>query len=107
MNAPSPNWRPAGFSNSSSRASSSPPHSTRSEGLTAPLAPRAREAAPCRLKRVRPASSEPAAGEKGIDDALFLGFYLVRAVELIVSARGFSRCTGHKDAPRFACAFNA
>src|SRR5215475_9194989 len=55
----------------------------------------------------RRAASGLAAGEKGIDDALFLGFYLVRAVELIVSARGFSRCTRHKDAPRFACAFNA
>jgi len=37
-------------------------------------------------------ASGPAAGEKGLDDALFLGFYLVRAVELIVAARGFSRC---------------
>jgi transposase len=55
----------------------------------------------------RPAASDPAAGEKGIDDALFLGFYLVWAVELILSARGFSRCTRNKDAPRFARAFNA
>lgn len=50
----------------------------------------------------RPTASDPAAGEKGIDDALFLGFYLVRTVELIISAGGFSRCTRHKDAPRFA-----
>ena len=55
----------------------------------------------------RSAASDPAAGEKGIDDPLFLGFYLVRAVELIVAARGFGRRTRHKDAPRFACAFNA
>src|SRR5262245_51956345 len=62
----------------------------------------------CELRpQGRLAASGPAAGEKGLDDALFLGFYLVRAVELIVVARGFSRCTRHKDVPRLACAFNA
>lgn len=72
----------------------------------AQIAADARPRRDCGLTRNGTGASGPTAGEKGFDDALLLGFYLVRTVELIVAARGFSRCTRHEDAPRLACTFD-